>query len=244
MIQLSLKKDITSFILMFSNRSVKLFTLKNCFLITVKALCSIRIYLTMQAVWQVKHCGCGSCFRMKEWVSLVWPIRNWDIVICSLLDFLDAGLHSPKVGWIWKSLLPKSLDLSCHSTTRPFWPFFTHCECCCRMSLISSHCTGFFEVDWNGFHCFMTDGLLDFFLRFKALEVALFIRTHRLHLYGGDKITTTTTSDLNGEAPVMPELWRMQSTSSLPSLPSPLWHGMVASDRVFLSMGQIELFDI
>ena len=89
---------------MFSNRLVKLFTLKNRFLITTKVLHSIRMFLTVQVVWQVEHCGCGSCFKMKEWVSLVWPIRNRDITTCSL-DFLDAGLHSPKVGWIWKSLL-------------------------------------------------------------------------------------------------------------------------------------------
>ena len=38
----------------------------------------------------------------------------------------------------------------------------------------------------------------------------------------------------------MLELWGMQSTPSWPSLPGPLWSGMVAPDRV-LSMGQIEL---
>ena len=103
-----------SSILTFSNRSVKLFTLKNRFLITAKVLHSIRMCLTVQVVWQVKHCGCGSCFKMKEWVSLVWPIRNRDITTCSLLDFLDAGLHSPKVGWIWKSLL---------------WMLLLHCCC-------------------------------------------------------------------------------------------------------------------
>ena len=101
----SLKKDRMSSILTFSNRSVKLFTLKNRFLITAKVLHSIRMCLTMQVVWQVKHCACASCFKMKEWLSLVWPTRNRDISPCSLLDFLDAGLHSPKVGWIWKSLL-------------------------------------------------------------------------------------------------------------------------------------------
>ena len=98
-------KDRTLSILTFSNRSVKLFTLKNCFPKTVKALLSIRMCLTVQVVCQVKHCGCGSCFRMKEWVNLVWPIRNRDITTCFLLDFLNADLHSPKVGWIWKSLL-------------------------------------------------------------------------------------------------------------------------------------------
>ena len=38
----------------------------------------------------------------------------------------------------------------------------------------------------------------------------------------------------------MPELWGMWSTPSLPSLPGPLWPGVVAPDRV-LSMGHIEL---
>ena len=41
----------------------------------------------------------------------------------------------------------------------------------------------------------------------------------------------------------MLEFWGMQSTSSLPSLPGPLWPGVVAPDRV-LSMGQIELKSI
>ena len=50
---------------------------------------------------------------MKEWVSLVWPIRNRDITTCSL-DFLNASFHSPRVGWIWKSLL---------------WMLFLHCCC-------------------------------------------------------------------------------------------------------------------
>ena len=38
----------------------------------------------------------------------------------------------------------------------------------------------------------------------------------------------------------MLELWGMQSTPSLPSLPGLLWPGVVAPDRV-LSMCQIEL---
>ena len=44
----------------------------------------------------------------------------------------------------------------------------------------------------------------------------------------------------DGEASVMLELWRMQSTPSLPLLRGALWHGMVAPDSV-LSVGQIEL---
>ena len=37
----------------------------------------------------------------------------------------------------------------------------------------------------------------------------------------------------------MLDLWAMQSTASLPSLPGPLWLGEVAPDWV-ISMGQIE----
>ena len=48
------------------------------------------------------------------------------------------------------------------------------------------------------------------------------------------------TKQSDGEVPVMLELWGMLSIPSLPSLPGPLWPGVVAPDRV-LSMGQIEL---
>ena len=48
------------------------------------------------------------------------------------------------------------------------------------------------------------------------------------------------TKQSDGEVPVMLELWRMRCTPSLPSLPDPLWPGVVAPDRV-LYMGQTEL---
>ena len=48
------------------------------------------------------------------------------------------------------------------------------------------------------------------------------------------------TKQSDGEVPMILELWGMRSTSSLPSLPSPLWSGMVAPDRV-LTVIQIEL---
>ena len=44
------------------------------------------------------------------------------------------------------------------------------------------------------------------------------------------------TKQSDGEASVMLELWEMQSAPSLPSLPGPLWPGVVAPDRV-LCMG-------
>ena len=65
---------------------------------TVKALHCIRMCLTMQVVRQVKHCGCGSCFSMKEWVRLVRPMHNRDITTYSLLDFLKAGSPFFQVG--------------------------------------------------------------------------------------------------------------------------------------------------
>ena len=46
-----------------------------------------------------------------------------------------------------------------------------------------------------------------------------------------------------GEASLMLEPCGMWCTTSLPSLPSPLWPGVVAHDRV-LSISQSELFDI
>ena len=46
----------------------------------------------------------------------------------------------------------------------------------------------------------------------------------------------------DGEVPVMLELWGMRTTPtpSLPLLPGPHWHGVVAPNRI-VSMGQIEL---
>ena len=48
------------------------------------------------------------------------------------------------------------------------------------------------------------------------------------------------TKKSNGEVPVMLELWWMLSTPSLALLPSSLWPGVVAPDRV-QSIGQTEL---
>ena len=40
----------------------------------------------------------------------------------------------------------------------------------------------------------------------------------------------------DGDIPVVQKLWGMQSIPSLPSLPGPIWSGVVGPDR-FLSMG-------
>ena len=68
-------------------------------------------------------------------------------------------------------------------------------------------------------------------------------RTHTLRLCWGVTpawVSWYDTKQSDGEVPVMLELWGMQSTPSLPSLPGPLWPRVVAPDRV-LSMSQIEV---
>ena len=47
----------------------------------------------------------------------------------------------------------------------------------------------------------------------------------------------------DGETPIMQELWGLQKTPSLPSLPGPLWPIEIAPDR-FLFINQIEQFVI
>ena len=53
----------------------------------------------------------------------------------------------------------------------------------------------------------------------------------------------TKQSDDDDDVPIILELWGMRSIALLPSLPGPLYPGVVAPDRV-LSMGQMKLFDI
>ena len=66
-------------------------------------------------------------------------------------------------------------------------------------------------------------------------------RIHRLLLCRGvrppaNECPGCDTKQSDGEVPAVLELWGMQSTTSLPLLPGPLWPRVVAPDRV-LSMG-------
>ena len=62
-------------------------------------------------------------------------------------------------------------------------------------------------------------------------------RIHRLLLCKGvrppppNKCPGYDTKQSDGEVPAMLELWGMQSTPSLPSLPGPLWPKMIAPDK-------------
>ena len=90
-----------------------------------------------------------------------------------------------------------------------------------------------------------TDRLFHFITSLRC-PVGWGCRIHRLLLCRGVRphpqreswIYDTKQSD--GEVPAMLELWGMRSTPSLPSLPGPLWPGVVAPDRA-LSMGWIQL---
>ena len=60
-------------------------------------------------------------------------------------------------------------------------------------------------------------------------------RIHRLHLCRGVKphpqwVSWYDTKQSDSKVPVMLGLWGMRSTPSLPSLPGPLWPGVVAPD--------------
>ena len=91
-----------------------------------------------------------------------------------------------------------------------------------------------------------TDLLLIYSYYFRLLQatfcpVSWGCRIHRLLLcktphHHHNECPRYDTKQSDGEVPVMLELWGMQSTPSLPSIPGPFWLEVVAPDRV-QSMG-------
>ena len=67
-------------------------------------------------------------------------------------------------------------------------------------------------------------------------QISCGCRIHRLHICWGVRHPPQKCPGYDGEAPVTLKLWEMRSTSSLPSLPGPLWPRVLAPDRV-LSVG-------
>ena len=57
-------------------------------------------HLTCQRLWQFQF----QYERMSK-PCMTNAMCSLYIMTCSLFDFLKAGLHFPKVGWIWKTLL-------------------------------------------------------------------------------------------------------------------------------------------
>ena len=92
-------------------------------------------------------------------------------------------------------------------------------------------------------------GTLQVFFIFPILnffyQVGWRCKIHWLHLCTGvrphpNKCHGYDIKQSDGEVPLMLELWGMQSTPLLPSLPGPLRPGVAALDRV-ISIGQTEL---
>ena len=77
-------------------------------------------------------------------------------------------------------------------------------------------------------------------LCFFSCPVGWGCRIHRLHLCTAPPNECTDSKQSDGEVPVMLGRWEMRSNPSLPLLPGPLWHRMVAPERT-LSMVEIEL---
>ena len=98
------------------------------------------------------------------------------------------------------------------------------------------------QGDEGGRHKLAEDYYVDLFWTF--FHVGWGCRIHRLLLCRGvrhpDECPWYDTKQSDDEVSVMEELWGMQSAPLLPSLPSPLWPGVIAPARA-LSMGQTEL---
>ena len=71
--------------------------------------------------------------------------------------------------------------------------------------------------------------------KIKTCPVGWGCRIHPLLLYRGvrppNECPGYDTKQSDGEVPAVLELWGMRSTPSLPSLPGPLWPGVVAPDK-------------
>ena len=94
------QKDRMSSMLTFSNLSFILFVLK---VFADKNKSSI----FYENVFNSAGCLICGCFYLsiKECISLVWLMCNWDIVICSSLDFLKPSLQE----FIVDVVIPASL---------------------------------------------------------------------------------------------------------------------------------------
>ena len=86
---------------------------------------------------------------------------------------------------------------------------------------------------WYGNILFL---LIDRWLNIDYRLVSGGCRIHRLHLCRGvrshKRVSWNDLKQSDGEAPIILELWGIQSTPSLPSFTYPLWPGVVAPNRV------------
>ena len=99
----------------FSNKSFNVWALKNKRRCSAKSTQSIKICFTVSGAWHGMHCGWSSFLRRYEFVKWVWPIRQRERTTSSLRTDLFPWCHSPKVGFISRSLLNEALfHVDCH----------------------------------------------------------------------------------------------------------------------------------
>ena len=135
----------------------------------------------------------------------------------------------------------------------PFTLFQFSLFCLFRLCFFSSHAflLSVVSLDWwssvlttcqrKQCHHLISTDMQQHWSIHKYCPVGWGCRIHRLLLCRGVRPTPNKcpgydTKQSDGEVPAMLELWGMRSTPSLPSLPGPLWPGVVAPDRA-LSMG-------
>ena len=95
---------------------LKLFILKNLFLVRAKPLHSKRMCLTMQSFWHVKLCGCCSCLSIKEWPRSFYFFPTALLVSFVLTSYNNfIFVYSDQIpGKEWKDVIlrpPETADL-------------------------------------------------------------------------------------------------------------------------------------
>ena len=101
----SLKMNKMSLTSTISNRSFISFVLQKRYVMRADSSYSFWKCFTVKSDWHTTYCGCCSCLKIKECVSLVKSMRNRDMVTFSLLDFRKTAFHFHDVGCIGKGLL-------------------------------------------------------------------------------------------------------------------------------------------
>ena len=92
------------FIFVFSKRSLRLFSLWYFWHVDARSMKSIGKCFTVYALWQAMHLGRTLFIRRNERVILVRPILILECMT-SFRVSLIFWCHSPRIGFIWFSLL-------------------------------------------------------------------------------------------------------------------------------------------
>ena len=115
---------------------------------------------------------------------------------------------------------------------RRFGPIWTHKTQVPKLDYVARPSVWLLNHTWNDtIHNVQAHRLI----QYNLCPVGWGCRIHRLLLCRGVRLPNECprydTKQSDGEVPVILELWRMRSTPLLPSLPGPLWPGVVAPDK-------------